>query len=48
MNILVLAADYTKDSEAKNMLKAFLETKFSRVERFEKRLEDIKKIEANN
>jgi ribose 5-phosphate isomerase B len=48
MNILVLAADFTKEKEAEAMLKAFLETKFSRLERFEKRLSDIKKIEANN
>jgi ribose 5-phosphate isomerase B len=48
MNILVLAADYTKEAEAKEMLKAFLETKFSGKARFEKRLDDIEKIEANN
>lgn len=48
MNILVLAADYTKDNEAKEMAKTFLETKFSGVARFEKRLQEIEKIEANN
>ena len=48
MNILVLAADYTKEEEARQMLKAFLETKFAGKERFVRRLEDIKKIEANN
>ncbi len=48
MNILVLAADYTKDDEAKEMLRAFLETKFSGKERHEKRLQEIEKIEANN
>lgn len=48
MNILVLAADYTKDEEAKEMVKTFLETKFAGKSRFRKRLEDIKKIEANN
>ena len=48
MNILVLAADYTTDDEAKEMVKMFLETKFSGVARFEKRLEEIEKIEANN
>ncbi len=48
MNILVLAADYTKDEEAKEMLKAFLETKFAGKQRYLKRLEDIAKIEANN
>ena len=48
MNILVLATDYTNENEAKEMLKAFLETKFSGKARFIKRLNDIKKIEANN
>lgn len=48
MNILVIAADYTKDEEAKDMLKTFLETKFSGKSRYEKRLQEIEKIEANN
>lgn len=48
MNILVLAADYTRDEEAKEMLKVFLETKFAGKARYEKRLEEIEKIEANN
>lgn len=48
MNILVLAADYTDEHEAKGMLKAFVETKFSGKARYEKRIEEIEKIEANN
>jgi ribose 5-phosphate isomerase B len=48
MNVLVMAADFTADKEAEAMLKTFLETKFSGESRFKKRLEDIKKIEANN
>ena len=48
MNILVIAADYTSEKEAKAMLIAFLETKFSGKARFERRLEEIEKIEANN
>ncbi|OGM76508.1 hypothetical protein A2210_00825 [Candidatus Woesebacteria bacterium RIFOXYA1_FULL_40_18] len=48
MNILVIAADFTKEAEAKEMVKAFLETKFSGKSRFKRRIEDIKKIEANN
>lgn len=48
MNILVLAADYTKDDEAKEMLKNFLETKFENIARHERRLQEIEKIEANN
>lgn len=48
MNILVLAADYTIEKDAKGMLIAFLETKFDGAERHERRIEDIEKIEANN
>lgn len=48
MNILVLAADFTKDEEAKDMVKVFLETEFDEKERHKKRLEEIKRIEENN
>lgn len=48
MNILVLAADYTQEDEARKMLKVFLDTKFSGKARYERRLEEIEKIEANN
>jgi ribose 5-phosphate isomerase B len=48
MNILVIAADFTKGDEAKEMVKTFLETKFAGKKRYIKRLEDIEKIEANN
>lgn len=48
MNILVLAADYTKEKEAMSMVKAFLETKFSGKARHKRRLSEIEKIEANN
>lgn len=48
MNILVLAADFISFKDAKEMIKAFLETKFSGEERHIRRLEDIQKIEANN
>jgi ribose 5-phosphate isomerase B len=48
MNILVIAADFTKESEALEMVKVFLETKYLKKERHERRLADIKKIEANN
>lgn len=48
MNILVIAADYTKEDEAKEMLKAFLETKFAGKKRFVRRLSEIEKLEANN
>lgn len=48
MNVLVIAADFTKEDEAKDMIKAFLETKFDSVERHERRLKQIKKIEETN
>ncbi len=48
MNVLVIASDYTEEKEAKAMLIAFLETKFSGKARHERRLEEIEKIEANN
>lgn len=48
MNVLVIAADYTTEKEAKAMLIAFLETKFSGKARYEERLEEIERIEANN
>jgi ribose 5-phosphate isomerase B len=48
MNILVIAADYTDEYEARGMVKAFLETKFEGKERYKRRLKEIEKIEANN
>lgn len=48
MNVLVLAADFTSESEAKEMLKVFLETKFGGKERHKRRIEDIKRLEENN
>lgn len=48
MNILVIASDYTSEKETKAMLIAFLETKYSGLARYDRRLEEIEKIEANN
>ncbi len=48
MNVLVIAADFTSEKEAKAMLIAFLETKFSEKVRYERRLHEIEKIEAKN
>lgn len=48
MNVLVIAADYTDEKEAKNMIKKFLETEFDGKVRHKRRLADIKKIEENN
>ena len=48
MNILVIAADFTDERDTKAMLIAFLETKFSGKARYERRLQEIAEIEANN
>lgn len=48
MNILVIAADFTKENEAREMIEAFLETSFDGLARHKRRLKDIEKIEANN
>lgn len=48
MNVLVIAADYTSEDEVRRMIKVFLETKFDKALRHRRRLEQIKKIEANN
>lgn len=48
MNVLVIAADFTTEKEAKAMLIAFLETKFSGKARYEDRLEEIERLEENN
>ena len=48
MNTLVLAADYTKENEAKEMVRVFLETKFDQKGRHKRRIEDIKRLEENN
>lgn len=48
MNVLVIAADFTKEKEAKEMVKAFLETRFSGKSRHKRRIEEIKRIEENN
>lgn len=48
MNILVIAADYTGEKEAVEMVEAFLKTDFDDKERHKRRLSEIEKIEANN
>lgn len=48
INVLVLAADYTSEDEAKKIIKAFLETKFDGKTRHKRRLKMISRIEANN
>ena len=48
MNVLVLAADFTKEQEAKEIVKGFLETDFSGKNRHKRRIEEITRIEKNN
>lgn len=48
MNVLVIAADFIKVDEAKQMLEKFLKTKFQKNTRHTRRLKDIKKIEESN
>lgn len=48
MNVLVLAADFTKKEEVKKMIKVFMQTKFSGKARHKRRLEEIRRIEENN
>lgn len=45
LNVLALPADYLSDNEAKEIVKSFLETKFSGQERFVRRINEIKKLE---
>lgn len=48
MNILVIAADYTNEDETLEMVKVFIGTKFSGKARYERRLEEIDRLEKNN
>lgn len=48
MNILVIAADFTTESETKKMIDTFLKTKYVKNVRHERRLEEISRIEENN
>ena len=48
MNVLVIAADFTKDSEAKEMIRVFLSTAFAGKSRFKRRLAEITRLESNN
>jgi ribose 5-phosphate isomerase B len=48
MNILVIASEYTKEDEALEMVKTFIETEYDNAQRHERRLEEIEKIEENN
>lgn len=48
MNVLVIAADFTTPGEAKEMAHVFLTTNYTHKARYNRRLDTIKKIEANN
>lgn len=48
MNILVIASDFTNLEEAKKMITVFLNTKYKKEIKHERRLNEIEKIEANN
>jgi ribose 5-phosphate isomerase B len=46
LNILALAADFLNEDEAKEIIKIFLEVKFSEEKRYKRRIDKIKKIES--
>lgn len=48
MNVLVIASDFTDETKAKDLTKAFLETEFGNEKRFNRRLAEIAKIEKKN
>ena len=48
LNILSLSADFLSEEKAIEIAKAFLEAKYGKEERYERRLEEIKNIESNN
>lgn len=45
LNVLAISADYTSEAEAQEIVKAFLETKFSNAERHVRRVNKIKDLE---
>lgn len=45
LNVLALSADYTKESEAKEIVSEYLKTKFSKAERHIRRISKIKMLE---
>lgn len=48
LNVLSLSADFLDESKAIEIAKAFLEAKYGKEERYDRRLEEIKNIEKNN
>lgn len=47
LNVLAISADYISEYDARDIVKIFLETKFSGAERHVKRIDKIKKLENN-
>jgi ribose 5-phosphate isomerase B len=45
INILALSSDWTKEGVVKKIVKTFLETKFKKIKRHQRRIDKIKKIE---
>lgn len=48
LNVLSLSADFLSEDKAVEIAKVFLEAKYGKEERYERRLKEIKKIESNN
>ncbi len=48
LNVLSLSADFLSEDKAIEIAKAFLEAKYEKVERYERRLEEIKNLESDN
>src|SRR3989344_2896599 len=44
LNVLAISADYTSEAEAQEIVKTFLETKFSSAERHARRVNKIKEL----
>ena len=48
LNVLSLSADFLSEEKAIEIAKAFLEAKYGKEERYDRRLEEIKNIESEN
>ena len=48
LNVISLSADFLSENKAIEIARAFLESKYGKEERYERRLEEIKDIEAGN
>ena len=48
LNVLALSADFLSEDKAIEIAKTFIEAKYTKEERYERRLKEIKDIESNN